>query len=90
MCLIVKSIINMSSISLTFKIFGILYLPEPEYSLAVGECFSVLLLQVLQQLVNQISVHADISGIFETSLSNSREKEKIFQYFFWNFIQTLN
>lgn len=46
--LIVKSIVNMSSISLTFKMFGILYLPEPEYSLAVAEHFSVLPLQNLQ------------------------------------------
>ena len=46
--LIVKSIINMSSISLTLKMFSILYLPEPEYSLVVAEHFGVSLLENLQ------------------------------------------
>lgn len=43
----VKSTVNMCSISLTFKTFGILYLPEPEYSPVVAEHFSELLLQNL-------------------------------------------
>lgn len=46
--LIVKGIINMSSISLTLKMFSILYLHEPEYSLVVAEHFGVSLLENLQ------------------------------------------
>lgn len=43
----VKIIVNTPSTSLTLKVFSVLYLPEPEYSLVVAEHFSVLLLQNL-------------------------------------------
>lgn len=65
----VKMIVNTPSTSLTLKVFSVLYLPEPEYHLVVAEHFNVLLLQNLQQLLNQISLHPCFLGFLDEFIS---------------------